>query len=320
VKFVFFPPTTDLLREWASRLRREVPDLDIVVAEDAIGAMREVVEADAGYGSLTPELLAGAKRLRWLQAHAANPSPGFFSSALLDHPVQVTNMRGVYNDHIATHILAFILAFARGLHHFIPQQCSHTWRRPKQDTGVVHLPGSTLLIIGMGGIGQETGRLAAGLGITVIGTDSRGTLGLPGITELHPAEALDALLPRADFVVLTVPHTPATEYMMDLERFRLMKPGAFFINIGRGKTTRLDHLVTALKDNLIAGAGLDVFDEEPLPQTHLLWSAPNVLLTPHTAGFGPFREERRFNILLNNCRSFLNGMPLQNLVDKASQF
>lgn len=320
MKFLFLPPVSDLLREWAMQLKREVPPLDIAVAENTTSAMREIADADAAYGAVTPELLARAGKLRWLQAHAANPSPGFFFPALIEHPVQVTNMRGVYNDHIAAHVLALILAFARGLHYFIPQQVSRVWKRPPQDTGVVHLPGSTLLIIGMGGIGLETARLAAGLGMTVIGTDSRRTQGAPGLAELHPAEALDTLLPRADFVALTVPHTPATEYMMDLDRFKRMKRSAFFINIGRGKTTRLDHLMAVLQERHIAGAGLDVFDEEPLPEAHPLWSAPNILLTPHTAGFGPHREERRFSILTDNCKRLLENKPLQNLVDKANQF
>jgi phosphoglycerate dehydrogenase-like enzyme len=320
LKFLFLPPLSDITRDWARRLQAALPAIDIVLADDHAAALREVADADAAYGALTPELLAHAPKLRWLQAHAANPSAGFFFPELIAHDLVVTNMRGVYNDHIAAHILAFILAFARGLHYYIPQQVHRVWKRPPQDTGVVHLPDSTLLIIGMGGIGLETARLAAGLGMTVIATDERRTAAAPGIAELHPADALDTLLPRADFVVLTVPHTPATEYMMDLGKFARMKPGAFFINIGRGRTTRLDDLATALTQGRIGGAGLDVFDEEPLPAAHLLWSTPNVLLTPHTAGFGPYREDRRFDILLQNCRHFIEGRPLANIVDKAAGF
>jgi phosphoglycerate dehydrogenase-like enzyme len=140
------------------------------------------------------------------------------------------------------------------------------------------------------------------------------------VAELHPAEALDALLPRADFVILTVPHTPATEWFMHRARFARMKRGAFFINIGRGKTTRLDDLVEALRAGELAGAGLDVFETEPLPADHPLWTTPGVLLTPHTAGYGPYLDERRFEILLENCRRFVADRPLRNVVDKASWF
>ena len=229
-------------------------------------------------------------------------------------------MRAIFNDHIGAHIMAFILAFARGLHYYIPQQLRREWAPRPVDAGVVHLPASTLLVVGVGGIGAETARLAAAHGMTVIGTDARETLPPPGLTELHPPEALDWLLPRSDFVVLTVPHTPATEGMMDRTRFRRMKPGAFFINIGRGKTTRLDDLTAALRAGEIAGAALDVFEEEPLPRDHPLWTLPNVLITPHMAGYGPGLDERRFEIILDNCRATLAGKPLRNVVDKAAWF
>ena len=137
---------------------------------------------------------------------------------------------------------------------------------------------------------------------------------------MHRAGALDSLLPRADFVILTVPHTPETEGFMNRERFRRMKRGAFFINIGRGRTTRLDDLVAALKAGEIAGAALDVFEQEPLPADHPLWTMPNVLITPHTAGHGPYLDERRFEVLLDNARRFLAGQPLRNVVDKARWF
>src|SRR5271170_5469765 len=124
---------------------------------------------------------------------------------------------------------------------------------------------------------------------------------------MHRPEALDELLPRADFVILTVPHTPATEGFMHRARFQRMKQSAFFINIGRGMTTRLDDLVAALEAGEIAGAGLDVFEIEPLPASHPLWTMPGVLITPHTAGHGPYLDERRFEILADNCRRFLAG-------------
>jgi phosphoglycerate dehydrogenase-like enzyme len=156
--------------------------------------------------------------------------------------------------------------------------------------------------------------------MTVLGVDARRKDTPPGVAELHRPDALDALLPRADFVILTVPHTPATEGFMNRARFQRMKRTAFFINIGRGKTTRLDDLVDALRAGEIAGAGLDVFEEEPLPAGHPLWTTPGVLITPHTAGFGPYLDERRCDILLDNCRRFVAGQALRNVVDKSSWF
>jgi phosphoglycerate dehydrogenase-like enzyme len=216
--------------------------------------------------------------------------------------------------------MAFVLAFARGLHHYLPQQQRREWRPRPLDTGVVHLPEATALIVGVGGIGAETARLAAEFGMSVMGVDARRRDAPPGLRKLDGPDALDSLLPLADFVILTVPHTPDTEGFMHRARFQRMKRSAFFINIGRGMTTRLDDLVAALRAGEIAGAALDVFEQEPLPADHPLWSMPGVLITPHTAGYGPYLDDRRFEILLDNSRRFLAGEPLRNVVDKARWF
>src|SRR5262249_35087970 len=231
-----------------------------------------------------------------------------------------TNFREIFNDHIAAHIMAFVLAFARGFHHYFPRQLRREWRQEPMDTGVVHLPEATAVIVGVGGIGAETARIAAGIGMRVLGVDARRLDAPPGVAEFHRPDALDSVLPHADFVILTVPHTPETEGFMNRARFQRMKRTAFFINIGRGRTTRLDDLVAALRAGELAGAGLDVFEQEPLPAHHPLWTMPRVLITPHTPGYGPPLGEPRSEILLGNCRRFLANQPLVNVVDKAGWF
>jgi phosphoglycerate dehydrogenase-like enzyme len=318
--FVMLPPHTEVTRDWARRLAAAVPELRVVVAESGNEAGHAMAEADGAYGTPTPGLLEKAPRLRWLQAPAAAPPAGFYSPELVAHPAVVTNMREIYNDHIGAHVMAYVLAFARDLHTYLPLQVRREWKPKPLDAGVIHLPETTMLVVGMGGIGAETARLATAFGMTVIATDARRETPPPGVKELHKPEALDALLPRADFVVLTIPHTPATEGLFDRARFRRMKKTAFFINIGRGMTTRLDDLAAALDAGEIAGAALDVFEQEPLRKDHRLWSMPNVLITPHTAGYGPHLNERRYEILLDNCRAMLAGRPLRNVVDKANWF
>jgi phosphoglycerate dehydrogenase-like enzyme len=203
----------------------------------------------------------------------------------------------------------------------LPQQLRREWRPAGRESGdVMHLPEATALVVGVGGIGAEVARLAQAFGMQVIGVDERRSEAPPGVTELHRAAALDALLPRADFVILTVPRTPETEGFMNRARFQRMKRSAFFINIGRGMTTRLDDLVAALQAGEIAGAALDVFEQEPLPADHPLWTMPGVLITPHTAGHGPYLDERRFDVLSDNCRRFLAGRELRNIVDKSRWF
>jgi phosphoglycerate dehydrogenase-like enzyme len=319
-KFVMLPPQTETTRGWGRALAEAMPEVRVVIAEDQATAEREIVDAEAAFGRLPREVLAKARRLRWLQAPQIAPPAGYYYPELIEHPLTVTNFREIFNDHISTHIMAFVLAFARGLHVFIPQQLRREWKKSRENSGVVHLPEATALIVGVGGIGAETARLAAAFGMTVLATDARRTSAPPGVTELHKPDALDVLLPRADFVILTVPHTPATEGLMHRARFQRMKRSAFFINIGRGMTTKLDDLVAALNAGEIAGAALDVFEQEPLPAEHPLWTMPNVLLTPHTAGWGPYLDDRRYAIMSDNCRAFLDGKPLRNVVDKVSWF
>jgi phosphoglycerate dehydrogenase-like enzyme len=320
-KFVMLPPQNDIYRAWASRLAEEVPEARVVMAEDTASAEREIIDADAVFGRLPVELLKRATKLRWLQAPQIAPPAGYYYPELIAHPVRVTNFREIFNDHISAHILAFVLAFARGLHVFVRQQARREWKKASAEEGdVVHLPEATALIVGVGGIGAETARLLAAFGVTVLGTDARRTAKPEGVAELHPPEALDVLLPRADFVILTVPHTPTTEGFFGRAKFQRMKRSAFFINIGRGMTTKLDDLVAALEAKEIAGAALDVFEIEPLPEGHKLWGMENVLLTPHMAGHGPYLNDRRYEIVKENCRRFAAGRELMNSVDKAGWF
>ena len=317
---LMLPPQTALTRQWAQRLGDTVSGMKIIVAEDAAAAAAAIATADAAFGTLPPELLAKAQRLRWLQAPQAAPPAGYYYPGLVAHTVTVTNFREIYNDHISAHILAFVLAFARGLHVFIPQQLRREWKKPPEDQGVVALPGATALVVGLGGIGAETARLLHAFNMHVLAVDARRTGKPDHVAELHGPEALESLLPRADFVILTVPHTPATEGFFNATKFRLMKPSAFFINIGRGMTTSLDDLMDALNAGQIAGAALDVYEQEPLPAEHPLWGMPNVLLTPHMAGYGPHLNDRRLQIVQDNCKAFAEGRPLRNVVDKAAWF
>jgi phosphoglycerate dehydrogenase-like enzyme len=317
---VMMPPHTPVKRNWAARVAADEIGVRVLQPETTEEAVRDIADADAAFGAIPPEALAAAHRLRWLQAPQIAPPAGFYYPELVAHPVVVTNFREIFNDHIGAHIMAFVLAFARGFHYYLPQQMRCEYLPRSLDTGVVHLPGSAALILGVGGIGSEAARLCDAFGMRVIGVDGRRTERPEGVDELHRPEHLDALLPHADFVIMTIPHTPATEGLINRKRLRQMKPSAFLINIGRGMTVRLDDLVGALHANEIAGAALDVFEIEPLPADHPLWTAPNVLITPHTAGYGPYLDDRRFDILLDNCRRFAAGHALRNVVDKASWF
>ena len=305
------------LDDWPNKLKRAIHGVDVSVCHSVGEAMEAIADADAAFGDIGPELFERAKRLRWIACPQAGPREGYYHQALIDSDVVVTNTRAIYNDHIGAHIMSFVLAFARGLHVFIPRQLQREWRPGYK---AVHLPDATAVIVGVGGIGAETARLCSEFGMTVIAVDPRVSHAPQGVAELHRPEALDDVLPRGDFVIVTVPETPETQGMFGADRFELMRRGAFFINIGRGATVILDDLVKALRDGQIAGAGLDVFQVEPLPPDHPLWTTPGVLITPHVAGIGPYLGDRRTELFIDNCIRFNEGRPLTNVVDKARWF
>ncbi|MFI9777911.1 D-2-hydroxyacid dehydrogenase [Streptomyces sp. NPDC051956] len=318
--FVLVPPAPEETRTWPGRLARAVPGIDVLVPQDPEDVEAALGRADAAYGTLTPELLAMADGLRWLQAPQAGPPPGFYHPALASHPVQVTNMRDTYTDHVAAHTLALVLALARQIPRYVREQSAAHWAPDWSDGAIVPLGEARALVVGTGAVGAEVGRLLAAFGTRVDGVDARVTAPPPGFTRIVPPDRLDKVLGETDIVIVTVPHTPRTEGLFDADRFAAMKRGACLVNVGRGPTVRLDDLVAALDTGQLRGAALDVMEREPLPAVHPLWRHPRALLTPHVAGAGPHAAERRFEVLTENARRFAAGRPLINVVDKTQWF
>jgi len=140
VTLLMLPPQNDKTREWGQRVGAACPELEIIVPETMGGAEQAIATADAAYGTIPPALLARAEKLRWLQAPQAAPPAGYYYRELIEHPVAITNFREIYNDHIGAHVMSYVLAFARGLHVYLPQQQRRQWKKLPPDTGVVHLP------------------------------------------------------------------------------------------------------------------------------------------------------------------------------------
>src|SRR5436190_3120961 len=187
--FLMLPRQSETTREWARRLAEAAPELEIIAPETMEGAEQAIGHADGAFGRIPPALLARADRLRWLQAPQAAPPAGFYYPELIAHPVVITNFREIYNDHIGTHIMAFVLAFARGLHQYLPRQLNREWRPAPLDTSVIHLPEATALVVGAGGIGAEAARLAAAFGMRVLAVDARRRDTPPGVAALHGPDA-----------------------------------------------------------------------------------------------------------------------------------
>ena len=319
-KLIIMPPQNAESRQWAERIRNELPVYTVVLPETDEAITEHLPDADAVCGWVSPEQLPLAKNLRWLQNPAAGPFPGYYYPELIEHPVVVCNPRGIYNDHIAQHIMMFLLALARGLPYYMDAQHQGAGDKDARKHGYVDLAQAKELIVGVGGIGHETARLCNEFGMKVLGVDARWEYEVPFVEKYEPSE-LDTLLPLADFVITTTPHTPETEGMWHKDRFARMKNSAYFINIGRGKTTKLADLIAALEDGVIAGCGLDVFEVEPLPAESPLWRLPNVLITPHIAVKDAENlPARRFEVVLEIARRFANGESLKNIVDKAAWY
>ena len=305
---------------FAARLADTESEWDVASPETDEEAMEAVKDADGVYGWVSPEMLNVADKLRWVQNPDAGPFYGYYYPELADHPLTICNPRGIYFDHISHHILMFLLALSRGLPWYMDAQRRRVWDKDARKSPYIDLSTATALINGVGGIGHETARLCSELGMQVIGIEPRPEYDLPYV-EFHAPDELDAVLPRADFVITTVPHTPETEFTFNADRFRLMKNTAYFINIGRGMVCKIDDLADAVESGEIAGAGLDVFEQEPLPSDHKLWGLPNVLMTPHVAVRDAENiPDRRFAIILDNARRFAAGEELTNVVDKTKWY
>jgi phosphoglycerate dehydrogenase-like enzyme len=333
MKLLIYPPVEPHRLE---KIRAAAGAMQVINAPDEAAALREIPGADGFFGKITPPLLAAAGRLRWVQCPTASLEHYIFPE-LAAHPCQLTNMRGLYSDVIADHVFGYILCFARQLHRYIRNQAEARWdpvggeegkptflMGPSSVTAVdrahLHLSDATLGIIGLGHIGSEVARRALAFGMRVVAVDPVRKDPPPGVAALWPSERLPDLLAAADFVVIAAPHTPDTVKLFRRPQFQRMKRTACLINIGRGAIVDLADLVAALEAGEIAGAGLDVYEIEPLPAGHPLWRQPNVILTPHIAGVSPRIAGRHLAALLENVRRFAQGEPLQNVADKQMWF
>lgn len=311
--------------------------MSVINAADECEALRHMPEADAFFGKITPPLLAAATRLRWVQSPTASLEHYLFP-ALVEHPCVLTNMRGLFSDVIADQVIGYILCFARNLHRYILQQTHAQWAPlggeqarasftigpglvSSIDRAHLHLSDATLGIIGLGGIGEAVARRGLAFGMRVLAVDPERKAVPAGVEAIWQGERLPDLLSQSHFVVIAAPHTPQTVKMFRRPQFQQMKRSAYLINIGRGAIVDLSDLTEALRQEEIQGAALDVFEMEPLPAEHPLWSmGDRVIITPHVAGFSPRIAERHLGVLLENIRRFVRGEPLKNVVDKTRWF
>lgn len=277
-------------------------------------AVEQASEAEVLIGHFTPAVCSAAPKLKWIQSYSAGMDNFLFPEIVAREDVIVTGMAGLYAPQGGEHAWAFLLSLTRG----IPQAVAARSKRRRHGHSPITLVGTTLGVIGMGGFGTEIVRRSAGYGMKVITIDPVRTEAPAGVAELKPAstENLHALLRRSDAVVIACPRTPETYHLIGRPELEMMKPTAYIINVTRGGIVDEDALAEALTSGGIAGAGIDVTEQEPLQEDSPLWDAPNLILTPHTAGGSQHRPREQFEFFSEQLKRYLVGEPLRNVVDK----
>lgn len=316
--------------DWAlAELRSQFPDIAFIVPgedEDEIevdqfgGVRREptleelaMVDGIVGW-SITTNLLEKSPRLRWIQAGGAGVN-SYDLTDIARRGIVLTNASGVAAPNIAEHVMGMMLALARRIPALVHSQAAREWRDHVTHREVSELLGATLLIVGVGDIGQDLAHRAAAFGMDVLGVRRRAMSELPGFTRVVGRGDLAKVVGSADHIVVTLPETPETRGMFDAELIAKMKPGAILYNVGRGPVIDTQALIAALESGRLGGAGLDVTDPEPLPAESPLWTMDNVLITSHTSGSTPRYWQRLLPLVTDNIRRIQAGERPRNVVD-----
>ncbi|MBT1516462.1 D-2-hydroxyacid dehydrogenase [Bradyrhizobium sp. SRL28] len=296
---------------FARLIGQRFPQVRAIVAPDSGRLERHIGEADALLAFRFPvEVFEKAKKLRWFQCTGAGVDSMFPIRDKAGH-ITVTNGRGIHGDIISDFVMAGVTMLQWDFRRFLREQTERKWN-PRY---VAPLADKTLGVVGLGSIGATIARRAKGAGMTVVGSKRDTSVPVEGVDRLFASDALHDLLPLCDFVVLAVPATPQTVGLFGAAELKRMRRDAFLINIARGNVVVEADLINALQAGSIAGAMLDVFEREPLPQGSPLWDMPNVIATPHVAGSPSNYTERVFPIFADNIERFLKGQPLKNVVD-----
>jgi len=272
-------------------------------------------DADVYIGFCIPAGVNSDHQLRWIMSLSVGVEKCAASAKLDEQKTIVTNVKKLSGPEIAEHAIALMMALNRGLDGFIANQQKQVWDRGLYADEIWELEGRTVLVVGLGGIGKEVARRAHGLGMNVIATRNSRREGPDYVSYVGLADELLELTKQADVVINTAPLTDETRDMFNAEFFKAMQSHAYFVSVGRGQSTNTDDLVAALRNGELGGAGLDVFDPEPLPADHPLWRQPRVIVTPHMAFRSEKIVERVWILVEENLRRYVNGDKLISMVD-----
>jgi phosphoglycerate dehydrogenase-like enzyme len=307
--------TQDLHPSYKEIINDIIPEWDIYIGKDPSIWVDHLKDAEIVAGwkkEIKEHCLEDSSKLKWLQTWSAGvnnvPLP-----ELEARDIQLTSANGVHAYPISETIFGLMLALTRKIHTYVKNQQSKKWHHAHMN---LEMHEKTVGIIGGGAIGKETAKIAKAFGMKMIGVRHSGAEE-ENVDEMYTQDHLNDILPLCDYVIITLPLTKKTYRLIGAEQFKLMKSTAFLINIGRGEIIDEAALVQALTENEMAGAGLDVFEKEPLSEDSPLWELENVIITPHTAGSTEHYNKRVMDdIFIPNLKSYVTGGKTTiNLVD-----
>ncbi|MGD0457974.1 MAG: D-2-hydroxyacid dehydrogenase [Terriglobia bacterium] len=298
---------------YQEKLRAYAPNLDLTLCRTQKQFRSEVADAHVIFDRFSREDLQAAHQLRWIQYTAAGVEHILYPE-LVDSPIVLTNMQRIYSPTISETAIGLLLTLTRKLHHYALQTREHVW---KPLDGLTEVSGLTMGIVGLGGIGTDTAyRAHYGFNMRILAVDPKPLPKPSFVAELHSLEWLPKMVPQVDVLMSAAPHTPLSEGMFNEAIFRAMKPTAYFINVSRGELVDTAALIRALEEGWIAGAGLDVAYQEPLPPHDPLWTAGNLIITSHSSALSEGSMQRKYDLFCENVRRYVSGLPLLNVVDK----
>ena len=304
---------TGLSDDQLKKIRDVSDELAVVVAGNRDDQAALIPDVEIVLGGMNSRLFMEAKKLKWVQVPSAGADSLLFPE-FVESDVMLTSMKGYVGVHLADHAMALLLALARGIHTALRNPNWEMRMRIREKS--LELTGKIMGIIGLGGTGIEVAMRAAGFGMEVIALEPEDVQKPDFVKEVWKPECFHDLLGCSDVVTICAPLTDATNCMFDLDAFSKMKRSAILINVTRGQIVDGPALIKALREGLIAAAGLDVTPEEPLPADSPLWNMDNVIITPHTSGGSPARIDRLVKLFCENLQRFLSGEALLCVIDK----
>ncbi len=298
--------------DWLEEFESVSYRLKAVAARTKEELQTEVPDADIVFGRLPREPFLAAKKLKWVQSVGVGFETMLYAE-MVESEVVITNTAGAFDAAMAEHVLALILSWTRGV---IASERNRADRRYTREIPVTQIAGRRACVLGLGTIGRKVSIYLHRLGMRVTAVDAQVTTPPEGVDDLIGPDKLHRVLGRSDFVVVALPLTDGTRGLFDKNCFEAMPSHGYVVNVSRGPIINETDLIDALRSGEIAGAGLDVYEEEPLPADSPLWSLDNAVITPHLAGLSDEGRKNMREIFCENLRRYTSGQPLLNVVDK----